>query len=164
MVRAAIVGLGSWGQTLVDSVQGKCAEIRFTAAYTRTPANVEGFCRHHDILIAASFDELLADRAIDAVVLATPHSQHEEQIKQAAAAAWSYTHFLGYLLDAELRFRHQKTVRLNLQFANLPYQKRLQEFDFQQQPWIKPVTAKENPYNALQQQLTGAAKPEGKGK
>ena len=45
-----------------------------------------------------------------------------------------FTHFLGYLLEGELRFRHQKTVRLNLQFANLPYQKRLQEFDFQQQP------------------------------
>jgi hypothetical protein len=27
---------------------------------------------------------------------------------------------------------------------------------------VKPVTAKENPYTALQQQLTGAAKGEGK--
>jgi len=35
-----------------------------------------------------------------------------------------------------LRFRHEKTVRLNLQFANLPYQKRLDTFDFQQQPSI----------------------------
>jgi DNA replication protein DnaC len=61
--------------------------------------------------------------------------QHLDQAaQQAAAAGWSYTHFLGYLLEGELRFRHQKTVRLNLQFANLPYQKRLEEFDFQQQP------------------------------
>lgn len=61
--------------------------------------------------------------------------QHLDQAaQQAAAAGWSYTHFLGYLLQGELRFRHDKTVRLNLQFANLPYQKRLEEFDFQQQP------------------------------
>lgn len=61
--------------------------------------------------------------------------QHLDQAaQQAAAAGWSYTHFLGYLLAGELRFRHEKTVRLNLQFANLPYQKRLQDFDFQQQP------------------------------
>lgn len=61
--------------------------------------------------------------------------QHLDQAaQQAAAAGWSYTHFLGYLLEGELRFRHQKTVRLNLMFANLPYQKRLQDFDFQQQP------------------------------
>lgn len=63
--------------------------------------------------------------------------QHLDQAaQQAAAAGWSYTHFLGYLLEGELRFRHQKTVRLNLMFANLPYQKRLQDFDFQQQPSI----------------------------
>jgi DNA replication protein DnaC len=60
--------------------------------------------------------------------------QLDQAAQQAAAGNWSYTHFLGYLLDAELRFRHQKTVRLNLQFANLPYPKRLEEFDFQQQP------------------------------
>jgi predicted dehydrogenase len=85
-VRAAIVGLGSWGQTLVHSVQGKCAEIRFTAAHTRTPAKVEGFCREHELALAPSFQALLADETIDALVLATPNSQHEAQIKQAASA------------------------------------------------------------------------------
>jgi DNA replication protein DnaC len=54
--------------------------------------------------------------------------------QQAAAAGWSYTHFLGYLLDAEMRFRHEKTARLNLQFANLPYQKHLADFQFHEQP------------------------------
>jgi predicted dehydrogenase len=85
MLRAAIVGLGSWGQTLVNSVQGT-KEIRFTVAYNRTSAKVETFCREREIRLAQSFDELLADTAVDAVVLATPHSQHEEQIKAAARA------------------------------------------------------------------------------
>jgi predicted dehydrogenase len=86
VVRAAMVGLGSWGQTLVNSVQGKCDEIRFTAAHTRTPAKAEDFCSQHGMRLAPSFEALLEDDAIDAVVLATPNSQHEAQIKLAAAA------------------------------------------------------------------------------
>jgi len=36
MIRAAIVGIGRWGRTLVNSVQGKSSAIRFTAGHTRT--------------------------------------------------------------------------------------------------------------------------------
>jgi predicted dehydrogenase len=36
--------------------------------------------------LADSYEEILADPNIDAVVLATPHSQHEQQVLQAAAA------------------------------------------------------------------------------
>lgn len=54
----------------------------------------------------------------------------------AAAEGWSYSHFLGYLLEGELAFRREKTIRLSLQFSNLPYQKKLEEFDFTQQPSI----------------------------
>lgn len=48
----------------------------------------------------------------------------------------SYSHFLGYLLEAELVARHEQTVRLNLRFSRLPYLKRIAEFDFAAQPSI----------------------------
>jgi len=64
--------------------------------------------------------------------------QLDQVAQQAAAQGWSYTHFLGALLEGELRFRHDRTVRLNLQFANLPCQKRLEQFDFAQQPSLDP--------------------------
>src|SRR5262249_57551228 len=86
MVRAAIVGLGRWGRSLVAAVQGKSDAIRFVAGHTRTRAAAEDFCREHDIKLADSFEALLSDRAVDAVVLATPHSQHETQVLAAAAA------------------------------------------------------------------------------
>jgi predicted dehydrogenase len=86
MVRAAIVGLGRWGRSLVTSVQGKSDEIRFVAGHTRTPASAEAFCREHGITLADSDAAILSDRSIDAVVIATPHSQHEQQALQAAAA------------------------------------------------------------------------------
>ena len=86
MVRAAIVGIGRWGEALVASVQGKSDEIRFTRGHTRSPAKVEAFCRDRGIALADDYEAVLADPAVDAVVLATPHSQHGEQIRRAAAA------------------------------------------------------------------------------
>lgn len=63
--------------------------------------------------------------------------EHLDTASQLAAAdGWSYSHFLGYLLDGELSFRREKTIRVSLQFANLPYRKKLDDFDFMQQPSI----------------------------
>lgn len=87
MISAAILGLGRWGQTFVRAVQkGKSQEIQFVAALTRTPEKARAFCAEHGVPLVASYDEILKNPKIDAVVLATPHSQHEEQVKAAAAA------------------------------------------------------------------------------
>jgi predicted dehydrogenase len=86
MIRAAIVGLGSWGQHLVASVQGKSDAIRFVAGATRTAAKAAEFCARHGIRLGDSYESILHDKAIEAVVLATPHSAHAEQILAAAEA------------------------------------------------------------------------------
>jgi predicted dehydrogenase len=86
MIRAAIVGLGRWGRSLVASVQGKSAQLRFVRAHTRTRASAEDFCRQHDVPLVDSYKQILADPDVDAVVLATPHSLHASQIIAAAAA------------------------------------------------------------------------------
>jgi predicted dehydrogenase len=86
MIQAAIVGLGTWGQHLVSAVQGKSDVIRFAAGATRTPAKAAQFCATHGIRLADSYEALLRDKSIEAVVLATPHSTHAEQIIAAAAA------------------------------------------------------------------------------
>src|SRR6185503_15030973 len=86
MIRAAIVGIGRWGRTLVGGVQGKSEAIRFTAGHNRTRANAEAFCAEHGIALKDSLAEVLTDPAIDAVVFATPHSEHGEHVERAAAA------------------------------------------------------------------------------
>jgi predicted dehydrogenase len=86
MIRAGIVGLGRWGRSLVTSVAGKSDDIRFVLAHTRTRASAEEFCRDKGVTLVDSYDEILRDPGIDAVVLATPHSQHEAQVLAAAAA------------------------------------------------------------------------------
>jgi len=86
MIRAAIIGLGRWGRSLVTSVQGKSDDIRFVSAHTRTRASAEEFCRDKGVPLADNYEQILADPDVDAVVLATPHTQHEQQVLQAAAA------------------------------------------------------------------------------
>jgi predicted dehydrogenase len=86
MIRAAIVGLGRWGRSLVASMQGKSDELGFVLAHTRTRATAEDFCRDQDVPLVDSYEQVLADPNVDAVVLATPHSLHESQIIAAAAA------------------------------------------------------------------------------
>jgi predicted dehydrogenase len=85
MIKAAIVGLGRWGRNLVNSASDSPA-LRFTTANTRTRQTAEAFCREKSLRWTADLDEILADPAIDAVVFATPHSQHPDQVRRAAAA------------------------------------------------------------------------------
>ena len=86
MINAAIVGLGSWGKTLVESVQGSDF-IRFVAGATRTVSpEVQSFAEAHGFRLAESFDALLKDPKVNAVVLCTPHSLHSQQVTAAAAA------------------------------------------------------------------------------
>ena len=86
MIQAAIVGLGTWGQHLVAAVQGKSDAMRFTAGATRTPAKAADFCITHQIKLLPTYDDVLADSGVEAVVLATPHSTHAGQIAAAAKA------------------------------------------------------------------------------
>ena len=85
MIDAAIVGLGRWGRTLVEAVQGRSDKIRFTRAVSRDPARHRDFIGKHG-LAAGDFASALTDPDIAAMVLATPHTQHVEQVVAAAAA------------------------------------------------------------------------------
>ncbi len=86
MIKAAIIGMGRWGQNLVNSVQGKSDVIRFVAGATRTLDKARDYAAKQGITLHDSYEKVLADPAIDAVVLATPHTQHAEQIVAAAKA------------------------------------------------------------------------------
>ena len=85
MIRAAIVGMGTWGQHLVSCAQGSDV-IRFVAGATRTPQKAAEFAARHGIAMQESYAAVLQDPAIDAVVLATPHSMHVDEILAAARA------------------------------------------------------------------------------
>ena len=85
MIRTAIIGIGTWGRNLVEAARDS-ETIKFVAGATRTPAKAEGFCKQHGIRLLPDYSAVLDDQGIDAVVLATPHSMHCEQILAAAKA------------------------------------------------------------------------------
>jgi predicted dehydrogenase len=90
MLRCAIVGLGRWGQCLVDSCQAQGRplgdEIHFTHAVARSPDKYQDYCASQHLKLVDDYNKVLADSDVDAVVLATPHSQHFAQITAAAEA------------------------------------------------------------------------------
>ena len=86
MLNTAIVGLGWWGKTLVKAAHDFGAPIRFVRGVTLEPDTVRDFAAEHKLPIGTSFDEVLADPAVQAVILATPHSKHRTQVEAAAAA------------------------------------------------------------------------------
>ena len=87
MIRAAQVGLGWWGKTLIESVQGTSDQIQFVAATSRTKTDdYLTFAKQQGVEYADSYEAILANPEVDAVVLATPHSQHSAQVIAAAKA------------------------------------------------------------------------------
>jgi predicted dehydrogenase len=84
-MRVAIVGLGWWGQTLVNSAHGKGVDFVLGTSRTKNQKAQE-FCAGKNIKLVDDYAAILADKSIEGVVLATPHSQHGDQVRQAAAA------------------------------------------------------------------------------
>ena len=86
MINAAIVGLGWWGRVLTDAVQGKSDAIRIVAGQTRTRSKAEEYATEKGFRLLDTYADVLADPEVQAVVLATPHSAHRDQIIAAAEA------------------------------------------------------------------------------
>ena len=86
MLNAAIIGLGWWGTHIVNTLQGESEKIRFLWAVDIVPDTKFEFAQSKGIKITAEFTDVLNDPAVEAIVLATPHSMHEKQIIAAAKA------------------------------------------------------------------------------
>jgi predicted dehydrogenase len=90
VLNVAISGLGRWGQTLVRAVQSEGMSrgklIQVVSGYTRTPSKVQEFADLEKIAMYSTLEDLLASKTAQALIVASPHSQHVSQIKAAAAA------------------------------------------------------------------------------
>ena len=79
----AVVGLGWWGRIVVSLLKGD-ARLKVLKGVDPAPAAAE-LGRSLGLEIA-TFEQVLADPAIQGVILCTPHSRHAEQIVAAANA------------------------------------------------------------------------------
>ncbi len=86
MLRAASVGLGWWSDELASAVQGRSEAIRIVACTSRSADKRAAFAARFGAAEHASYEDVLADPGIDAVLLTTPHSLHAAHVRMAAAA------------------------------------------------------------------------------
>jgi predicted dehydrogenase len=84
MVNAALVGLGWWGRTILKLLQGN-AKLRIVKTVDVSD-EAAAVAREHGVAFTRDLDAALADPAVEAVILCTPHSQHTRQIVRAANA------------------------------------------------------------------------------
>jgi predicted dehydrogenase len=85
-VNAAIVGLGWWGRKMTELVQARSKSLRFVRAAEADAGGARAFALSQGLGEPATFEDVLADRSVEAVVLATPHKLHEAQIEAAVGA------------------------------------------------------------------------------
>ena len=83
-VRVAVVGIGYWGRNLARNFHQLGALARLCDGQ---PA-AERHCRtqYEDIPFCRDYDDVLSDRSVDAVVLATPAVSHHRLARRALAA------------------------------------------------------------------------------
>jgi predicted dehydrogenase len=84
MLNAAIIGLGWWGQKIVNAVQDKSERMRFIHGVSKEPDAAREFAEHHHFKLSTDLADVLADKQVEAVVLATPHTLHVDQIVAVA--------------------------------------------------------------------------------
>ena len=86
MINAAIIGLGWWGRNIVQCVQGRSEKLRFVHGVSKELDAALPIAEANGFTLSDDLEQALADQRVEAVVLATPHSLHAEQIVRVAAA------------------------------------------------------------------------------
>jgi predicted dehydrogenase len=89
MINAAIIGLGWWGKNIVNCVQGRSTKLRFVHGVSKEMGQAIAVSEQHGFKLSGDLDAALGDPQVHAVVLATPHSLHADQIVRSARAGKS---------------------------------------------------------------------------
>ncbi|HXZ43249.1 MAG TPA: Gfo/Idh/MocA family oxidoreductase [archaeon] len=84
-VRAATVGIGWWSGVLADAIP-KGTNLELVTCTTRSPEKRAAFAEKYGCRQAESFNAVLEDPEVEAVLLTTPHTLHGEQVIAAAQA------------------------------------------------------------------------------
>jgi myo-inositol 2-dehydrogenase/D-chiro-inositol 1-dehydrogenase len=85
-VRLAQIGLGRIGAFHAESLASRINGAELAWVVDADPARAEQLGRRFEVPWTSSYDEVLSDLAVDAVVISTPTPLHAEMIKGAAAA------------------------------------------------------------------------------
>lgn len=84
-LRVALVGLGNWSAMHAGALK-KTQLLKLVTCYTRTQDKAKKFAKDNGCDFETSYEDVLARKDVDAVILCTPHTTHPGMAIQAANA------------------------------------------------------------------------------
>src|SRR5688572_6177231 len=84
-LRVASIGIGWWSDVLADAIQ-RSGKLKIVSCHTRSPEKRDAFAAKYGCKAAPSYDAVLEDRGVEAVINTTPNNVHLETTRAAARA------------------------------------------------------------------------------
>jgi predicted dehydrogenase len=84
-LRVACLGMGWWSDVLADAIV-RSGKLKIAACYTRSEEKRAKFAAKYGCRAAPSYESILADHSIDAIINTTPNNVHLETTRAAAEA------------------------------------------------------------------------------
>jgi len=84
-VKVACLGMGWWSDVLADAIQ-RSGRLSIAACYSRSAQKRQKFAEKYRCRAAGSYEEILHDPEIEAIINTTPNGVHRETTLAAAAA------------------------------------------------------------------------------
>ena len=84
-VRVACIGMGWWSDVLADAVT-RSSKLKIVACFTRSEQKRQAFATKYGCQAAPSYEAILKDAGVEAIINTTPNDVHLETTRQAAAA------------------------------------------------------------------------------
>ena len=84
-LRVACIGMGWWSDVLADAMK-RSNQFEIAACYTRSAQKRHAFATKYGCNAVSTYEEILNDRGIDAVINTTPNNVHLETTRAAAQA------------------------------------------------------------------------------
>ena len=88
-LNVACIGMGWWSDVLADAIV-RSGKLKIVACYTRSENKRQAFAAKYGCRASPTYEAILEDRGIEAIVNTTPNNVHLETT-QAAAAAGKHT-------------------------------------------------------------------------
>ena len=85
-IQVACLGIGWWSDVLADAIK-RTDKINIVSCYSRSQDKRNAFANKYGCAAAPSYEALLADSSIDAIINTTPNSVHKETTIAAAQAS-----------------------------------------------------------------------------
>src|SRR6266850_5529756 len=84
-MKVACIGMGWWSDVLADAIK-RSGKLTIAGCYSRSPEKREKFAAKYGCRAFPSYEALLSDRSIEAIINTTPNGAHLETTRAAAAA------------------------------------------------------------------------------